>query len=489
MPLKSQREKLKKDFEDVMERFKEMEQADDDIIALQEQVNSVLDIIEQLGESFEQLKVGFSDDMAERVTGLESFQRQLDSKLKESDTLSKRELGYIKQRFTKLDKRLSEKASARQIDRIREESEQIQLQDNVSFERLSKAIEALREQIPAPTKIVGGKNISVRKQGNTYRVSFTGSLERPNIILGGGGGNGKVKTTASDQADFLGNKVVEGTNIGISILANGTLQISATGSASGEANDGQNVGASGLGVYAGKSSETLLFRKFYSTDNRVTLTQGSSMINVGLTNIPDTFVGSGGASVVYQDGLTVEIYATPGGGSSVYTSADFDTDFASKSTDDLSEGNSNFYHVQDRLVGTGTVQVTHSGVTTTINGVSTQHGLGDHSGDSDDVTEGSSNFYYTEPRATASIINAIGSTIQAWDTHLDNLAGLAPGAEGRMITSNGLGNWQVSSTSAVRAYLNVGNGAEANMVDSVNGLTGAVVLNTNNIDQGTSNFY
>lgn len=53
----------------------------------------------------------------------------------------------------------------------------------------------------------------------------------------------------------------------------------------------------------------------------------------------------------------------------------------------------------------------------------------------------------------------IGSSVQAWDAQLDSLASLVPGAEGKMITSNGLGGYQISTVSGVRTYLNVVEGA------------------------------
>jgi hypothetical protein len=47
------------------------------------------------------------------------------------------------------------------------------------------------------------------------------------------------------------------------------------------------------------------------------------------------------------------------------------------------------------------------------------------------------------------------------DAQLTSIAGLTPGAEGRMITSDGLGGYQISSPGDVRGYLNVEDGADA----------------------------
>lgn len=73
----------------------------------------------------------------------------------------------------------------------------------------------------------------------------------------------------------------------------------------------------------------------------------------------------------------------------------------------------------------------------------------------------------------------IGSTVQAWDAHLDSLAGLTPGVEGRMITSDGLGAYQISTASAVRGYLNVGDGAD--VTDTAN-VTAAGALMDSEVD-------
>lgn len=81
----------------------------------------------------------------------------------------------------------------------------------------------------------------------------------------------------------------------------------------------------------------------------------------------------------------------------------------------------------------------------------------------------------------------IGSSIQAWDAHLDGIAALVPGAGGRMITSDGLGGYQISTTAAVRGYLNVEDGAdvtdEANVTDALDGatLTAVTVAGTDKV--------
>lgn len=64
------------------------------------------------------------------------------------------------------------------------------------------------------------------------------------------------------------------------------------------------------------------------------------------------------------------------------------------------------------------------------------------------------NLYYTAGRVNGEIAEAIGVTVQAWDTHLDDIAGITPGAENRIITSDGLGGWTVSSFSSLDTNTN-----------------------------------
>ena len=80
------------------------------------------------------------------------------------------------------------------------------------------------------------------------------------------------------------------------------------------------------------------------------------------------------------------------------------------------------------------------------------------------------------------------SGLQPLDDQLTSIAGLVPGVEGKMITSDGLGGYQISTPNDVRSYLNVEDGAEANTVDSVNSKTGAVSLDADDIsDSVTTN--
>lgn len=66
------------------------------------------------------------------------------------------------------------------------------------------------------------------------------------------------------------------------------------------------------------------------------------------------------------------------------------------------------------------------------------------------------------------IVGVTTDTFQPLDSNLTSLAGLAPGTEGKMITSDGTGSYQMSTLADVRSYLNVESGSEANNISDVN---------------------
>ena len=72
-----------------------------------------------------------------------------------------------------------------------------------------------------------------------------------------------------------------------------------------------------------------------------------------------------------------------------------------------------------------------------------------------DTIEGRS---YAEVAADLSL--EIGTDVQAYDAQLDSIAALVPGTEGKMITSDGLGGYQITTIAGVRTYLNVEDGAD-----------------------------
>jgi len=130
-----------------------------------------------------------------------------------------------------------------------------------------------------------------------------------------------------------------------------------------------------------------------------------------------------------------------------YTNARFDTQLGTKTTDNLTEGSSNLYYTNARFD-------TQLGTKTT-----------------DNLTEGSSNLYYTNARADARIAAADANDL----SDVSYTAGA--GIDGYVMKYNNTsGNWEAQAETS---------GA----VTSVNTQTGAVVLDTDDVAEGSSNLY
>ena len=96
-----------------------------------------------------------------------------------------------------------------------------------------------------------------------------------------------------------------------------------------------------------------------------------------------------------------------------YKSTDFDTDFSGKSTDDLTEGNTNLYFIEAPNDGEQYVRQNESWVTVDIpegydsNNFSTDFA----SQTTDELTEGSNNLYFTEERVVDAVENNTVNTV------------------------------------------------------------------------------
>lgn len=148
----------------------------------------------------------------------------------------------------------------------------------------------------------------------------------------------------------------------------------------------------------------------YHNDSRALTWLGTRTTNdlpEGVSNFyynPLSFVGTGGVSASVT-GRTVTLFglstalntnnAIEGGSGLFYSSQRFSTDFALKTTDDLSEGTSNFYLRTSRFVGTGGVSVSVNGLTITFYGNSTAY-------NTNQISEGISNFYWRTDRVAGS---------------------------------------------------------------------------------------
>ena len=177
-------------------------------------------------------------------------------------------------------------------------------------------------------------------------------------------------------------------------------------------------------------------------DNQVLVYDSASSLwkNEALPSAPvDSVNGATGVVVLDTDDIS------EGASNKYYATSLFNTDLATKTTDNLTEGSSNFYYSDARFLNS-------------LNGANT-----------DNLSEGSSNLYYTDARVNA----VIGNT---------NIAAL-----GDVTITSIADNQVLVYDSASSLWKN--ETLPSAPVDSVNGATGVVVLDTDDISQGTSNLY
>lgn len=160
----------------------------------------------------------------------------------------------------------------------------------------------------------------------------------------------------------------------------------------------------------------------------------------GLSDTPADFVGHAGKLVRVksaEDGVEFATLTTndigEGGSNFYYTDSRFDTRLASRTTEDLAEGSTNLYYTNTRV---DSRVANHVGANLDLSSKTT-----------DALVEGSTNLYYTDARADARINTTVDKTF------LDNIY------------------------------------AGSDNVASLNGLTGIVTIDTDNISEGTTNLY
>jgi len=163
-----------------------------------------------------------------------------------------------------------------------------------------------------------------------------------------------------------------------------------------------------------------------------------------------------------------------------YATSLFNTDFATKETDDLTEGSTNLYFTNARASAASPVQSVNGATGTVVLTTS-------------DIAEGS-NLYYT----TARFDSAFGSKTTTNLTEGTNLYFTDARADARIAATNIGGLNDVTITSILNNQVLVYDSATSEWknealpsapVDSVNGQTGVVVLDTDDISQGASNLY
>ena len=160
-----------------------------------------------------------------------------------------------------------------------------------------------------------------------------------------------------------------------------------------------------------------------------------------------------------------------------YTNARFDTQLGTKTTDNLTEGSSNLYYTNARFdtqLGTKTTDNVTEGSSNlyyTNARFDTQLGTKD----TDNLSEGSSNLYFTNARADGRADSRIAASNLNALNDVNYTAGA--GIDGQFLKYVHSNNrWEAAA-------------APTAPVSSVNSQTGAVVLDTDDVSEGSSNLY
>ena len=135
-------------------------------------------------------------------------------------------------------------------------------------------------------------------------------------------------------------------------------------------------------------------------------------------------------SVLYDDVSNTLTFT----GASGYGSTDFNTDFATKDTDDLTEGSTNLYFTNQRAIDATLPTITSA----SANALSEAQTYADAL-DTDDVSEGSTNLYFTDERAQDAaadmIVNGSHTNISVTYNDVTNTLDLAGSASAVSLTS------------------------------------------------------
>ena len=275
-----------------------------------------------------------------------------------------------------------------------------------------------------------------------------------------------------------------------------------------EITDGQGTGS---GVYLDtngnlKANGTIEFGSLKDTGEDITITKLVDLADGIENNDNDTTIPTTAAIKSYADSKTAPINTVNGQTGDVVLD-----------TDDISEGTTNLYYTESRVSANTSVaaNTNKTGITTqqasdieinnakisfdstsstkltgietgaqvnTVDSVNSQ--IGTVSLGTDDVSEGITNLYYTDTRVVAnSAVTANTAKNSYPSADSTKLANIESGAE-----VNVQSNWNETDTNSDSFILNKPTIPTA-AVDSVNTQIGDVVLDTDDIAEGTSNLY
>jgi hypothetical protein len=242
------------------------------------------------------------------------------------------------------------------------------------------------------------------------------------------------------------------------------------------------------------------------------VTINSNALSLGGTLTLDTDdIGEGSTNLYYTDARANTVFDTrlatkdtddlsEGTSNLYYTQTRFDSAFTAKSTSDLSEG-TNLYYTDARA------RASISEDSTQLSYNSTTGVLSFTQGDTDTVSEGSSNLYYTSARANADFDTRLatkstsdlseGTNLYYTTTRFDS-AFAGKDTDDLSEGSTNVYYTDARSRSAISASGDISYDSSTGVISftqstapvtSVNTQTGAVVLDTDDVSEGSANFY